>query len=143
MGTSSFTSTTSSKASSSSRESETLIQQATNYTKEQFANSPDLALGIMHAIMDIFAAPSSMSKQALESEKVRAGLKDVLLGPANLYELLRAKGKCVLRASAAIRVQPRAVAVFIIAFSCERRSFGSDTVSARRIRKSISNGTYP
>jgi type I restriction enzyme, R subunit len=27
-----------------------------------------------------------MSKQALDSEKVRRGLKDALLGPAQLYE---------------------------------------------------------
>jgi type I restriction enzyme, R subunit len=30
-----------------------------------------------------------MSKQALDSEKVRMGLKDVLLGPGQLYESLR------------------------------------------------------
>ena len=30
-----------------------------------------------------------MSTQALGSEDVRAGLKDVLLGPARLYEILR------------------------------------------------------
>ena len=41
--------------------------------------------------MDAFAAHSVMSKQALDSEKVRSGLKDVLLGPAQLYEALRAK----------------------------------------------------
>lgn len=74
-------------------ESETLIQQAKNNTKEQFANSPDLAQEILHAIMDAFAAHSSMSKQALDSDRVRAGLKDVLLGPAHLYEALRAKGE--------------------------------------------------
>jgi type I restriction-modification system DNA methylase subunit len=39
------------------------------------------------------AAHSTMSKQALESEKVRSGLKDVLLGPAMLYEALRSKGE--------------------------------------------------
>jgi type I restriction enzyme R subunit len=33
-----------------------------------------------------------MSKQAIDSEKVREGLKDVLLGPAQLYEALKAKG---------------------------------------------------
>jgi hypothetical protein len=33
-----------------------------------------------------------MSKQALDSEKVWNGLKDVLLGPAQLYEALRARG---------------------------------------------------
>jgi type I restriction enzyme, R subunit len=32
-----------------------------------------------------------MSKQALDSEKVRSGLKDVLLEPAQLYEALRAR----------------------------------------------------
>jgi type I restriction enzyme R subunit len=76
-------------------ESEVLVQQATNNTKEQFANSPDLANGIMNAIIDAFAAHSVMSKQALDSEKVRNGLKDVLLGPAQLYEALRAKGDTV------------------------------------------------
>lgn len=72
-------------------ESETLVQQASNNTKEQFANSPDLASGILNAVMDAFAAHSVMSKQALDSEKVRSGLKEVLLGPAQLYEALRAK----------------------------------------------------
>ena len=72
-------------------ESDTLVQQAGNNTKEQFANSPDLANGILNAVMDAFAAHSVMSKQALDSEKVRSGLKDVLLGPAQLYEALRAR----------------------------------------------------
>jgi type I restriction enzyme R subunit len=30
-----------------------------------------------------------MSRQALDSAKVRAGLKEILLGPAQLYEALR------------------------------------------------------
>lgn len=74
-------------------ESEVLVQQAANNSKEQFANSPDLANGILNAIMDAFAAHSAMSKQALDSEMVRGGIKDVLLGPAQLYEALRAKGE--------------------------------------------------
>jgi type I restriction enzyme R subunit len=74
-------------------ESETLVQQASNNTKEQFANSPDLANGILYAIMDAFTAHSEMSKQALDSDKVRSGLKDVLLGPAQLYEALRARAE--------------------------------------------------
>jgi type I restriction enzyme, R subunit len=57
-----------------------------------FANLPDLASGTMNAIIDAFAAHSTMSKQALDCEKVRNGLKDVLLGPARLYEALRARG---------------------------------------------------
>jgi type I restriction enzyme R subunit len=45
----------------------------------------------MNAIMDAFAAHTTMSKQALDSEKVRTGLRDILLGPAQLYEALRKK----------------------------------------------------
>ncbi len=73
-------------------ESETLIQQATNNTKEQFGNSPDLSQEIVHAIMDALVAHSSMSRQALGSEKLRRDLKDVLLGPGQLYEALRDLG---------------------------------------------------
>ena len=47
----------------------------------------------MNAIMDALSAHSTMSKQALDSEKVRGGLKDILLGPAQLYEALRGKGQ--------------------------------------------------
>ncbi len=70
-------------------ESDTLRQQAANNTKEQFANSPDLNHELINAIMDALRALSSLSKQALESEHVRSGLKEVLLGPAQLYEALR------------------------------------------------------
>jgi len=70
-------------------ESDILVQQANNNTKEQFSNSPDLANELMNAIMDAFAAHSTMSKQALDSERVRNGLRDILLGPAQLYEALR------------------------------------------------------
>lgn len=72
-------------------ESKTLSEQAANNTKEQFANSPDLSQAILDAIIDAFEAHSKMSKQALDSTKVREGLKDVLLGPGQLYEALRSK----------------------------------------------------
>ncbi len=72
-------------------ESEILGQQAANNTKEQFANSPDLATELMNAFIDAFEAHGAMSKQALGSEKVRTGMKDALLGPAKLYEALRAR----------------------------------------------------
>jgi hypothetical protein len=42
--------------------------------------------------MDALEAHTTMSKQATDSEKVREGLKDVLLGPAQLYAALKAKG---------------------------------------------------
>jgi len=74
-------------------ESDILVQQATHSTKQQFADSPDLAKEIMNAIMDALAAHGTMSKQALDSERVRNGLKDVLLGPAQLYESLRGRGE--------------------------------------------------
>jgi len=74
-------------------ENDTLVQQAGSNSKEQFANSPDLKDALMHAIMDALEAHSSMSSQALGSERVRNGLKDILLGPAELYEALRAKAQ--------------------------------------------------
>jgi type I restriction enzyme R subunit len=73
-------------------ESEVLVQQATNNTKEQFANSPDLKSEMMNAIMDAFSAHTMMSKQALGSERIRDGLQDILLEQAHLYEALRARG---------------------------------------------------
>ena len=72
-------------------ESEELATQAANNTKAQFANSPTLSQEILNAVMDALAAHSTMRKQALELERVREGLKDVLLGPAQLYEALREK----------------------------------------------------
>ena len=68
-----------------------IVTQANNNTKAQFANSPTLSKEIMNAVMDALAAHTVMSKQAIDSERVREGLKDVLLGPAQLYEALRNK----------------------------------------------------
>ena len=73
-------------------ESETLRQQATNNTKEQFANSPDLRTELMNAIMGALDAHNLMSTQALNSPTVRGGLKDILLNHAGLYESLRGQG---------------------------------------------------
>ncbi|WP_208729669.1 hypothetical protein [Corallococcus exercitus] len=72
-------------------ESTTLAQQAANNTKEQFANSPDLREEIMSAIIDALDAHALMSKQALDSESVRNGIKDILLNHAMLWEALRSK----------------------------------------------------
>ncbi len=72
-------------------ENTTLLRQAASNTKEQFANSPDLKDALMHAIMDALDAHAAMSTQALGSERVREGLRDILLGPAQLYESLRAR----------------------------------------------------
>ena len=73
-------------------ESQKLQEQAANNSKEQFSNSPDLRKAQMDAIIDAFDAHTSMSRQALDSEAVREGLLNVLLGPGHLYEALREKG---------------------------------------------------
>jgi type I restriction enzyme R subunit len=70
-------------------ESTELVLQASNNTKAQFANSPTLTTEIMNAVMDALAAHETMSRQALGSQSVREGLKEVLLGPGQLYEALR------------------------------------------------------
>ena len=72
-------------------ESETLRQQATNNTKEQFANSPDLKTELLNAIMGALDAHTVMSTQALNSPTVQSGMKDILLNHAGLYEMLRGK----------------------------------------------------
>ena len=70
-------------------ESEVLAEQARNNTKAQFAASPNFDAELMDAIIAAFEAHQVMSRQALDSEKVRAGIKSILLGPAGLYEGLR------------------------------------------------------
>ena len=72
-------------------ESETLRQQATNNTKEQFANSPDLKTELLNAIMGALDAHTLMSTQALNSATIQAGMKDILLNHARLWETLRAQ----------------------------------------------------
>jgi type I restriction enzyme R subunit len=72
-------------------ESQKLVVQATNNTREQFANSPDLKTEILNAVMSALEAHTAMSTQALSSETVREGRRDVLLSPARLYETLREK----------------------------------------------------
>ena len=72
-------------------ESETLRQQATNNSKEQFANSPDLKSELLNAIMGALDAHTLMSTQALNSPAVQSGMKDILLNHAGLYETLRSQ----------------------------------------------------
>ena len=59
----------------------------------QHVHTLTTASKLMTAIMDAFTAHGTMSRQALDSERVRAELKDVLLGPAQLYEALRDRGE--------------------------------------------------
>ncbi|MEY4748267.1 MAG: hypothetical protein RIQ60_481 [Pseudomonadota bacterium] len=78
-------------------ENELLMQQASVNSKEQFANSPDLKQALLDAIMDAFEAHQKMSTQALGSTRVQDGLREILLGPAQLYETLRARTRGQLR----------------------------------------------
>jgi type I restriction enzyme R subunit len=70
-------------------ESTVLQQQAANNTKEQFANSPDLGRELLNAIMAALDAHTTMSTQALNSEAVQQGMKDILLKHSGLWEGLR------------------------------------------------------
>jgi len=72
---------------------ELLVQQAIHSTKEQFADSPDLDRLLQDAVMDALASFTEMSKQALQSAQTLKELKEVLLGPAGLYEALRKRGE--------------------------------------------------
>jgi type I restriction enzyme R subunit len=69
------------------------VQQAQANTKKQFEESPNLDQEILYAAMDSDSAFSAMTRQALESEKIRQRLKEILLSPAALYEALRQKGQ--------------------------------------------------
>ena len=60
-------------------ESRTLREQAASNTKEQFAASPDVDSELLGAVMAALDAHTTMSTQALNSDRVRAGLKDILL----------------------------------------------------------------
>jgi len=53
--------------------SEILMKQAANNSKELFAASPELKQEILNAIIDAFDAHSAMSNQALNSEEVQRG----------------------------------------------------------------------
>ena len=70
-------------------ESDLLRSQAAANTKEQFSNSPNLGDELMNAIMEAMAAHQAMSKQALNSENIRARMLATLLGPGELWEALR------------------------------------------------------
>jgi type I restriction enzyme R subunit len=70
-------------------ESTTLQQQASANSKEQFGSSPDLGAALMDAIISALDAHTSMSSQALGSESIRNGMKEILLNQTDLYEELR------------------------------------------------------
>ena len=67
-------------------ESRVLVEQALSNGKEHFGTSPDLSREMVNAIMDADVAHSAMSKQALDSETLRAEMLAVLMGPGQLYE---------------------------------------------------------
>ena len=70
-------------------ESATLRAQAAANTAEQFANSPNLRDELLNAIIATMEAHGSMSRQALNSEAIQAGLLAVLLGPGQLWKGLQ------------------------------------------------------
>jgi len=72
--------------------SDILVQQASNNTKTQFSASPDLSKQFLDAVIDALDVYNAMGEQTLNSERVQRGLLETLLGPAQLYEALRARG---------------------------------------------------
>jgi type I restriction enzyme R subunit len=74
-------------------QSEELVEQAGTNSKAQFANSPTLTKEFMDALIESHEAHSSMSTQAINSQKIRDGLLDILLGPGGLYEALRERAE--------------------------------------------------
>jgi type I restriction enzyme R subunit len=71
------------------RQSKILRQQAAANSKQQFGSSPDFDRELIDAIIAALDTHQAMSSQALNSERARDGLKDLLLNHTNLYEDLR------------------------------------------------------
>jgi type I restriction enzyme R subunit len=72
-------------------ESDTLRAQAAANTQEQFGASPNLREELVNAIIATMEAHGSMSRQALNSEALQAGLLSILLGPGELWQGLRGR----------------------------------------------------
>lgn len=70
-------------------DNETLAQQAQNNSKEQFKNSPALKDAVVNAIIEAWETHQEMSKQALGSSYIQAGLIAAMIGPGQLYEQLK------------------------------------------------------
>jgi type I restriction enzyme, R subunit len=74
-------------------ESETLQTQAVHNSKARFKDSPDLLKEITSAVIGALDAYSAMSVQAINEERTRNGLRDVLVDLTGLYEELRERGE--------------------------------------------------
>ena len=72
-------------------ESKTFQQQAASNSKEQFANSPDLARAHQDAIIDALDAHQTMSTQALNNPELQRRMLALLLGSFGLWGGLREK----------------------------------------------------
>jgi type I restriction enzyme R subunit len=71
--------------------SKTLQLQAASNSREQFANSPDLARAQQDAIMDTLNAHQAMNSQALNNPDLQRRMLEMLLGNFKLWEGLREK----------------------------------------------------
>lgn len=70
-------------------DSKQLQEQARANTKAQFEGSPTLKKEFLDAVIDSDEAFDNMSRQALNSERLREELLKILLGPGDLYGALR------------------------------------------------------
>ncbi len=74
-------------------ESETLQTQATHNSKARFKDSPDLGKEIQKAVIEALDSYSAMSMQAINEERVRNGLREMLVDLTGLWEELRERGE--------------------------------------------------
>jgi type I restriction enzyme R subunit len=72
-------------------EKDVLVQQALSNTKEQFAGSPDLQKFFMDALIESYSAQNALDRAALNSTAIQTDVLRLLLGPARLWESLRAR----------------------------------------------------
>ena len=79
-------------------ESDVLRNQAAANTKEQFVHSPALPDELMNAIMDTMAVHQSMSRQALNSDAIRAAMLATMLAQGGLWEAFRQRSDALRHA---------------------------------------------
>lgn len=80
-------------------ESETLRQQAASNIKARFWASPDLNEAVLDAAFAARTVHKSMSEPAINDERVRRGLVDILVNFTDLNELLRGRRRRCRRGS--------------------------------------------
>jgi type I restriction enzyme R subunit len=72
-------------------ESEDLVEQAANNSRDQFYASPDLMRVYTDALIASMDAHNKLGAQTLSDDRIKIGLLHLLMNQMNLYESLRAR----------------------------------------------------